>query len=272
MATYQSIQSNTSDNTGSVTITKPTSLAVGDFMIAGIMVEKDAGTSASISTPSGWSQVELLDINSGNGAIGVYTKSADSSDVAASNFTFNGSGSTSSMSMLGAIIRATDWGGVAGTTSGTSFAASNTLTLTGITPAPAQASSLYLVFAGRVFGTPVTVSSVSIATSNPTWTERVELTVNGSSVDTQFAVYTANRTETTATGDYTITYADTNNNRSAAVALIIHNPVGGSVAPDSVTANAYAFTGVQSATVNAVVPTPSLGLINPTIWTTTIKS
>lgn len=267
---YQSVQSASSDNTGSVTITKPTSLAVGDLMVAGILVDADGGGTqlASISTPSGWTQEALLDIfSTGRSALGVYTKLADSADVAASNFTWSGTGDTASMTMTGQILRVTGWGGEAGQTSATSTAASTTLTMTGITPSPAIASSLYIVFACRVSASPlsVSVSSVGIATDNPTWTERAETAGDGNSRDTTLAVYTATRTQTTATGTFTVTYNNTTNQGSGAVALILHDPINGSVTPTT-QVNAYALSPISQTRINAIVDTPDLETRHPTQW------
>lgn len=261
MATYQSLQSASSDNIGTLTITKPTSLAVGDKMFAGIVVDADAGGTqlASITTPAGWTQEALLDLFAvGRSALGVYSKTADSSDVAASNFTFTGTGDTASMTMAGIIARVTNWAGEAGQTSATSVAASTTLTMTGITPSPAEASSLYLVFATRVSSSPlsVSVSSVAIATSDPTWTERTEISGDGNSRDTTLALYTATRVATTATGNYTVTFNNTTNQGTGAVGLILHSPINGSVTPTTQVA-AYAFSPIPKTQINAVVTDPT---------------
>lgn len=136
-------------------------------MLAGIFVDKDAGSLASINTPSGWTAVHLLDVGSGFSALGVYSKTADSADVAASNFTFTGSGTTASMSMVGHILRISDWGATAGLTY------LNDAVVPGVTPSPAVASSLYVVFAGCIDGSAIVdITGVSIANSNPSWTVR----------------------------------------------------------------------------------------------------
>lgn len=270
MATYESLSSASSDNTGSLTITKPTGLAVGDRMVAGILVDRDAGATASVSTPSGWTQEALLDLESlGRNALAVYSKTATSGDVAASDFTFAGSGSTASMTMTGILLRVSNWGGSAGLTSNTSVAASTTMTMTGVTPSPAVASSLYLVFAGRISSSPlsVSVSSVAIATSNPTWTERAEVSGNGNTYDTTLAAYTATRTETTATGTYTVTYNNTTNLGSGAVAIILHTPINGSISVSDQKVAAYAYSPITDGTVDAIATDPTLTESNPAIWT-----
>lgn len=266
MATYQSVQSNTSDNTGTVTITKPVSLAVGDLMIAGIFVDADNGSSASVSTPSGWTQTNLVDLGGGLSALAVFTKTADSADVAASNFTFNGTGSTGNMTMIGHIIRLTNWGGYAGNTTAIDTSTATTLTMTGLTQSPAVASSLYVVFAGRAAAVTVNINSVAIATSNPTWTERAESGVNAPTTKTQFAVYTATRPETTATGNYTITYSSTSNIRSGAVGLVVIPPINGSIVNPDQRVNAYAISPIPNNRIDAIADTPTLRLGTHTKW------
>lgn len=270
MATFQSVQSNVSDNIGTVTITKPVSLAVGDLLLAGIMVDRDAGATASIATPAGWTQEALVDVEGlSRNALGVFSKLADAADVAAANFTFTGTGSTASMSMVGHLARISNWGGKAGQTTGTSSASSTTLTLTGITPSPAIASSLYVIFATRIQASPnvATVSSVAIATSNPTWTQQASGIGNGNTYDTVLALYTATRPETTGTGNYTITYNNTTNAGSAAVALILHTPISGSITPSDTAVNGYAFSPIGKTTVSAIVDNPTSHAMDMPAWT-----
>lgn len=277
MATYQSVQTANNDNLGSLTITKPTSLAVGDYMLAGIMVDADGGGTqiASITTPAGWTQESLISPAGTNASrIGVYSKIADSADVAASNFTFAGTGDTGSMTMAGFIARITNWGGEAGQSTNTSTAASTTMTIPEITPSPAVASSLYIVVAGRTKADPGSdgAIAVSIATSNPTWTSRAAVNGNGGTRDTQIGLYTATRTETTATGTYTVTFNGTANVGSGAVALILHPPISGSLIAPASTTYSYSFTGVQSARVTANVADATLESTTPTTWTPIDKS
>jgi len=99
----------------SITITKPSGLAVGDLMVAIIASVIDAN-----NTPSGWAKSD----NWGLGRLSLFTKIADSSDVAASNFTFTNSGT--SRPMAGILYRVTGAGNSAvyfdghGTTDSTS--------------------------------------------------------------------------------------------------------------------------------------------------------
>lgn len=73
--------------TSPLVITKPTGLAVGDLLVATLAVSSGAASgSPVIDTPAGWTSATSV-TGGGNGARIVY-KIADSSDVAASNFSF----------------------------------------------------------------------------------------------------------------------------------------------------------------------------------------
>lgn len=87
----QSSQTATATSSASVTITKPTGLAVGDFMIAFIGFE-NGSTVRTFTTPSGWTLLR----NSASDSEGVasFYKEATAGDVAASNFTFSLSGTS----------------------------------------------------------------------------------------------------------------------------------------------------------------------------------
>lgn len=87
--------------TGSVVITKPTGLTVGDQMIAAIASSQSSG---SINTPAGWTLISQANAITGVAA-NIFFKVADSSDVAASNFTFTHTSGTALI--RGGIIRAT---------------------------------------------------------------------------------------------------------------------------------------------------------------------
>jgi hypothetical protein len=266
MSTYQSVQSATVDNSGTLVITKPVSLAVGDFLLAGIWTDRDGGTSATLSTPAGWTLEELIDGGSGNAALGVFSKVADSADVAASNFTFTATGSPSQQHVIGHLLRITNFGNRSGETSGAIASTSTTVTMTGFTPSPAIAEALYVVFAGRSFSSaPGNVTSVAMATSDPTWTERAESTVNGNTTDSTFAVYTANRTQTTTTGTFTTTFATSDNTRTASYAIALNPRINGSVTP-STQINAYALSPIPKTEIDAIVDAPTTRIGRFTSW------
>jgi len=272
MSTYQSVQSATVDNSGTLIITKPTGLAVGDLLVAGIYADRDGGFSASLSTTSGWTAEANQDTGIGNGAVAVFTKVADSADVAASDFAFSATGSTGQLHMIGHLLRFTNYGQRAGVTSAALGGDVTTLPITGFTPSPALSDAVYLVFTGRTFGTlPATFVSVAMATSNPTWTNRAESTVSGSTTSSRFTVYTATRPETTTTGDFTVTFPNTDNIRTGGVAIAFNPRIDGSITPTTYAAS-YAFTPIQSVVIEGEVTSPTTETTIPTIWTTTSKS
>lgn len=81
--TYQSIQSNTAGSGTTIVVTKPTSLAVGDLMIATSVYSANNG----ITLPAGFSTIQSDNLNGLRSFISGY-KIATAGDVAASNFTF----------------------------------------------------------------------------------------------------------------------------------------------------------------------------------------
>jgi len=271
--TYQSVQSATSDNTGTITITKPVSLAVGDLLMAAVWADRDGGSSASLNTPAGWTLEREQSGGSGNAALAIYTKRAESGDVAAADFTFTAGGSTFALSMIGHLMRFTNAGYAMGSTSLNTGAATTTLTLSGFTPTPARANSTYVIAMARSFGiTPGAFSSVSIATSNPTWTNRASTTVTGSTTNSRMAVFTAVRTETTATGDATLTYATTDNTRSVGIMLGYVPQANGVITPTT-KLNTYAFNPINpSATLDIILEAPVNRISNPAIWVSETKT
>lgn len=85
MSTVASTATNTGASVTSLTITKPTGLAVGDLMVAMIMLYDTAPD--IVDTLSGWTFERKQTCT--NGIINVQHKVATAGDVAASNFTFN---------------------------------------------------------------------------------------------------------------------------------------------------------------------------------------
>lgn len=190
----------------SLVITKPTSLAVGDLMIAFIGVARTAGA-ASIATPSGWTLLES--VLSDNPIARVFFKVADSSDVAASNFTFSVTVDAANYGIGGSIIRVTGTNGFTGVDNFTHTGAVDTNSGTSAKSfassiIPPTSSSLYLMatFASAIVGS---VSTYAIVTNNPTWTERVDSNINVSNTDLTFAVATAPASAHATSGNFSLT-------------------------------------------------------------------
>jgi hypothetical protein len=186
-------------NAASIVITKPTGLAAGDVLFAAIYVT--SGT-VTVTTPSGWTQLAVeAQTASGQHTLTTLYKVADSADAAATNFTFNLSGTTQ---VSGALLRIT---GAAFTTliSGNDHdsVTNGTLTFTGgLTPQ--NASSLLIMCAGVCAAQQNgDLNAFAIANDNPSWTEVFEDERNltdGNNL--AWAISYAIRTQTTASGNY----------------------------------------------------------------------
>lgn len=191
-----SSSTNTAVASSSIVITKPTGLAVGDLMIACIHMYWTGGD-REVNLASGWTTIAVgLRIHNGgenNGtAMGSMYKIADSSDVAASDFTFS---TTGTGSLAGCVLRITGMSPSAPINTHNETATDNggsggSFSFSGITPT--FADCMLLLFAGTRNST--SHSTYAIATSNPSWTELFDISAT-------FSLAYAIRPETTATGN-----------------------------------------------------------------------
>lgn len=194
----------TASSTGSTTvvIAKPTGLAVGSLMVAYIVFH--AGSTITMSTPSGWTSL-LSNTGSTTRKLHVFTKVADSSDVAASNFTFTTS--IASSYTLGVLV------GCQGVASGSEITASELDTggptaspsFTGAST-PATTDSLILMsMAGWDSDTGAISVSGYATTPSKTWTELADLAVDSAAVDPFVAVASATSGTTSQITNYSAT-------------------------------------------------------------------
>lgn len=203
MATYQSTQVGTY-TTDSVTVTKPTSLAVGEMMLAQVSSAAQGGGAANI-TATGWTLIDSQTVtNSGGGTTrqSIYYKIADSSDVSASNFTF----STNTGNYINAAItRITD------PTLTFEIGSSTTQNTTGTTHTvstitPTRGNALWFIFMtgadASVTGNDPSFSTYAMVTDNPTWIE-IHDTGSGATRSASMASAYAARSESTASGNIT---------------------------------------------------------------------
>ena len=205
----------------SITITKPTGLAAGDLMVAAIHVTG----SETVTTPAGWTQIIAQSHGGQAQTLTTLRKTADSGDAAASDFTFNLSGT---QQVAGILFRITGQAG------NTIIAASDNDTLTndgtgtfsgGVTPT--EASSLLIFCIGIDQGNQAgDITGYAVVTSNPSWTEAFETERNLTDGNNYiFAVAYAIRTQITATGNYSFSYGGYDGaNTDACGQLICVNP------------------------------------------------
>lgn len=236
-----------------LTITKPTSLAVGDLMLAVLSV----GNTTAWTTLSGWTAVGSTVISSNFPTrMNLMAKIADSGDTAASNFTFTGG--ASGEPKMGVIYRIT--GNFAGSSTPTDFMvvdtdnsvtpSGGTVTFPGgVTPLAASALLVFAITCGESPGADAPqFSSHAVANSNPTWTEDVD---EGLQVGAFMNMGTAHATFSvaTTTGAYSVASGRTSVHGGALVA--INETTNGSVTLDvaSMTATPQAPTVTGGASV-----------------------
>lgn len=242
----------------SVTITKPTGLAVGDLLVAHLCASGNSSIASSDWTvPSGWTRDADANINyshtSNNAGVrsNMMYKVADSSDAAATNFSFTFGASTN---LSGVLFRVTGQrsstpladANSAGTasestdTSPTAYSASVT---------PTIADSLIMIFVstrnGSGFG------GYAISTSDPGgWTEAYD--------SNNIACAYVNRTQTTGTGTATITWSGSNVGNVLIVAAFSPS-FGVTVSADLITSTstvqAPTVTGGASVSVSTITST-----------------
>lgn len=169
---------------GSVTIAKPASLAVGELLLA--VLTADDSTDSTINTLSGWTLVQSQTYSSADNSVNVQYKVADAGDVAASDFTFTTTAGTSRIG--GAILRIT---GNTPTscvevilTNFNDTADSATVSVSGSATPTFDGSLLVMVLAGTLTGAGTgTVGTYVINGSNPTWTEVLDTSVDSGTRD-----------------------------------------------------------------------------------------
>ena len=259
MATYQSVSSVAISDVGHCIIPKPSGLAVGDLMKAGVYADLNS-TSVTITPPAGWTEQETVagPASSPISRLSVFTKTAEAADVAASNFTFTVS-SPGSTRTGGIMLRISSPGIVnAGESSVYENLNAGTKSFTGFTPS--RANCLLVFFGARGVGSTqpeFDITGVSIATSNPTWTKRAEVDLDIANQTHAMACYTATRPESTATGDVTFTFTNPGVScRTLGVLIAISPRVDGSVTPTT-KGNAYALTPIQSVKLDAITEDPT---------------
>ncbi len=191
-AVFEGLQS--ASGTGTLTITKPTGLAVGDTLVASIF----GRGGGDVSTPSGWTSLITVDTDYDVARARCFIKIAESSDVAAANFSFSNSfGSL----CFGTLSRLSGSSFDQIVTYNRSNSSTSSVSYSGLTPA--YADSLYLIVSAFTTGGTSSpyFSSYAMVTSNPTWTERTEYDTGGGDA---MSIASANRSATTATGNISL--------------------------------------------------------------------
>lgn len=186
--------------TGSVTITKPSGLTVGDFMVLIL------GNRANASIPStGFTTLLNGSSSMENSRFGIFYKVADSSDVAASNFTFNASGGSTPIG--GVLYRITGSAGISFAEAEAGNITDNPATIS-ITPQATESLIILVATGGDNDGSTGSFSAYT-STGSPTYTERYDQSITNIILAVADAPY-AGLTEITSIGaTYTGSTMDT---------------------------------------------------------------
>lgn len=197
---YQSSQTTTNSSSSSIVVTKPASLAVGDFLVA--VVANVAGSVQTINTPSGWTSRGKTD--GSFTSFVVFTKIADASDVAASDFTFTFAGSTTAAAAGVARFSANNV-----TSEIDQVSTADTSSTSGITPIQTMSTHIICAAGWNSGANTGSFASYAIATENPTWTEAFDAGTGTQKIGVAMAY--ASRPSLTATGTAQYTPTDYNN-------------------------------------------------------------
>lgn len=237
------------ENSNTLTITKPTSLATGDLMVAFVL---NRGATAW-NTPSGWTAKGSFSISNNRGAC--FVKVADAGDVAASNFafTFSAGGSSESAGWLMRLTGTfTDGSNVVVTTSATDAspdAGDIFVFTTSLTP---NANSFLVIGCGSeaTNASSTTSATATIAVSDPGFTQRsFQGQPNGD--DIVVVGHTATRTQSTDIGNTTIDFDSTGNlSNGGVIILSIEETVSTNQTPAVISAVASVQAPVVSAGAN----------------------
>lgn len=249
----------TYDNSGanlSAVITKPSGLAVGDLMFLHLTTEASGRT---LTQPGGWTISSTLSTYC---TMVIGYKIADSSDVAASTFTFsfndNGGGP---QHIIGNMFRITGFNSVnpiavstdeVNYSGGGSKVFSNSIT-------PATADSLLLLAIGHN-STLTGISAYAVATSSPSFTEFQDSSVSALAYGTRTAI--------TATGNSSFTGPD----QAYAVAQVVIRPNFTSSSTETITMSENKSFSLGLLIQEIITMTESLSNIKQRLWNTVTKN
>lgn len=262
----------------SVTITKPTGLAEGDLMIA--VCEGYGASGVVVDTASGWTSAIAPNLTLMCSKI--QTKIADASDVAASDFTFTGSGAVYSM-LAGTVMRVTGVppSSFVDATDSDSDGSASSATISFTTTASPSNDGFLIIssFGAAATANTGTIGSYVASDGTLSWTELHDYTEDVASEDPIIGAAYAIQTTATALTSYGATLSTSKTLHVGALAVFqaIRNETGTntllSVSPTSFTQNGSAGT-TGTNTLVEVSPThlsQSGSATTPTQWSNESK-
>lgn len=244
-----------------ITITKPASLAVGDLMVA-VLMHGGSSTGVTTVTATDWTN-EFNTTQLQNHGIWFLYKVATAGDVAASDFTFTTNHDGTGTGKIGGCILRIDGQAQAtfeqSTGGTTSNADSVNVSVGSLSLTPTYNNSLLILAIGgaNAESGATTVSAQAINGTNPSWTERIDIS-NVDGGDTVFSVSTGVLVTAAQITTLTATLSNLFNDHYAAV-LVIPPLLNASVTLDLIslagTPNAFTVTGAANVTLDQIALT-----------------
>lgn len=272
----ESFTTNTATSSSSLVLTKPTGLAVGDLLVE--YQQTTDGSTTSFNTPAGWTLRGIVNMSDSLRGYGVYTKVADSADVAASNFTFTTDVVVDTY--VGILLRVSNVAEIQAFDIKNNAPSSTTMSFTG-TVTPKVVDSLLLLGVSAWSGDGGGAVSAYTSTPSRSFTEVADITLNSGTTDPVIAVASAPLATIDAITAYgaTLTVSKTQHSGS----LLLLTPPTSPTVDVGHTAITPTVEGVTATQVNttadvghtAVVPTingVSGEATAPTAWTTITKT
>lgn len=217
---------------------RPTGTTNGDLLVAFVFTGNDNGTTnlTVSSAPSGWTLARPVTTQTINGGsnnpvnVYVYTKIASSEP---SSWTWTLSSSGASLWYAGAIMRISGASAITDSDDATVLNSPTPSFSGGVTPVSTNNLVFMATIATDVSSSATTTSAYAIATDNPSWTELLDSQNDTAGSTIHASVAYALRTQSTTTGNWTLTYSTGSAMDTASQIFIITEPVTGTITLDT---------------------------------------
>lgn len=268
----ESSTSGTAASASGITLTKPTGLAVGNWLIAHIFFT--AGSTRTFTVPAGWTQTPAEALMSDTlRRYTVFYKTADAGDVAASNFTFNLSGSADTIN--GILVRVSNVARLEDFEFDANTPSSTTVSFTGDST-PLTTDSLVMMGIAAYSGAGDATVSAYTTTPSKTFTEVQDIFLDSGTTDPVLAVATAPSGSTAQITAYgaTLSISKVQHGGSLLILTPPTSPVVDiehvSVTPaiENITASQVnVAVTVDMATITPAITDIDTRTVSPTVWT-----
>lgn len=253
MSTVVATKSTATGSAGDVTITKPTSLAVGDIMIAFINSSTAGATGEEHTGPTGWTKLQGASASNGS-ILTVWGVVATSTQTAASDFSWTSADTNDTT--VGSIFRITGTNGFTSLAANVLSVDDTDLTTAGLTTLADNSLLLLCGTRETTGGADSNFSGYTVANNDPTWTEEYDVG-NGAGLRANMGIASATYATAGATGVSTVT-ADQSGDTSSALVAITEN-VDVSVTGTTGVLNVQ---GIEGSVVGSASVTGTTGVLN----------